>query len=39
MTDAIEIELAAAAGFAARRQLQDSFRNLERAHILSQSST
>ena len=39
MIDAIEIELAAAADFALRGQFQDSFRKLERAHILSQSST
>jgi pimeloyl-ACP methyl ester carboxylesterase len=39
MIDAIKTELTAAAGFAAREQFQDGFRHLERAHILSQSST
>lgn len=39
MIDAIETELTAAAGCAAREQFQDGFRHLERAHILSQSST
>jgi hypothetical protein len=39
MTDAIEIELASAANFEARGRFEESFRSLERAHVLSQSST